>query len=224
MAQADKTLARAGAALLGVAGALIWAVARTTWVDVEYVDDLSGAGTAAVRGADWSTETVAVAVLLIAGMAAGFALRRVGRRVVGAIAALASAGVAVPAAQLLVRGADTERARAILTAGAEQSGAGTAGSGSGSGADTIAQWAEITSATVVPLGPALTLAGAAIGLVGGLLLVFRPGADSPRQNKYEKESVRREKVRSDLEQDPQSGRVLWDAISADIDPTDPAGR
>jgi len=28
-------------------------------------------------------------------------------------------------------------------------------------------------------------------------------------------------VREDLEEDPQSGRVLWDAISADIDPTDP---
>ena len=54
-----------------------------------------------------------------------------------------------------------------------------------------------------------------------MLLIARPGEDSPRQNKYEKETVRREKVREDLEEDPQSGRVLWDAISADIDPTDP---
>ena len=55
------------------------------------------------------------------------------------------------------------------------------------------------------------------------MLLARPGTDSPRQNKYEKETVRREKVREDLEEDPQSGRVLWDAISADIDPTDPRG-
>ena len=65
------------------------------------------------------------------------------------------------------------------------------------------------------------IAAALLGLAGGVLLVARPGEDSPRQNKYEKETVRREKVREDLEEDPQSGRVLWDAISADIDPTDP---
>ena len=64
-------------------------------------------------------------------------------------------------------------------------------------------------------------AAAVLGLAGGVLLIARPGEDSPRQNKYEKETVRREKVREDLEEDPQSGRVLWDAISADIDPTDP---
>ena len=55
------------------------------------------------------------------------------------------------------------------------------------------------------------------------MLLVRPGTDSPRQNKYEKETVRRERVREDLEEDPHSGRVLWDAISADIDPTDPRG-
>ena len=69
----------------------------------------------------------------------------------------------------------------------------------------------------------MALAAAVLGLAGGALLVARPGEDSPRQNKYEKETVRREKVREDLEEDPQSGRVLWDAISADIDPTDPRG-
>ena len=39
-------------------------------------------------------------------------------------------------------------------------------------------------------------------------------------NKYEQETVRREKIRDDLESQPDSGRVMWDALDADIDPTE----
>lgn len=209
-----KKAARAGAVLLGGAGALTWVASRLEWVSAQFSDDISGGGTAAVNGTDWSTETSAVAVLLLAGMAAAFALRRLGRRVVGGICAAASIGLAVPAVQLLVSGADAQRVRVLLTAGADQ--AQRANS-----APAMAEWAQITSVTTQPLGPALTLLAALLGLIGGFVLVLRPGTDSPRQHKYEKETVRREKVRADLEEDPQSGRVLWDAISADIDPTDP---
>lgn len=210
-----KGPARAGAALLGVSGALTWIASRLEWVSAQYSDDISGGGTTAVNGTDWSTETSAVAVLLLAGMVAAFALRRVGRRIVGGICAAASIGLAVPAARLLVSGADSERVRTLLTAGADQAQRSNS-------APAVAEWAEITSVTTQPLGPALTLLAAMLGVLGALVLLVRPGTDSPRQNKYEKETVRREKVRDDLEEDPQSGRVLWDAISADIDPTDPS--
>lgn len=212
----DKKAARAGAGTLGVAGVLTWAASRMDWVRADYLDDISGGGAASVNGTDWSTETTAVAVLLIAGMVAAFALRRFGRRVVGAICAVASVGLAVPAVQLFVSGADPERVHALLTAGADQA-------QQANSTPAIAEWADITSTAVQPLGPALTLLAALLGVIGGVVLISRPGTDSPRQNKYEKEAVRREKVREDLEEDPQSGRVLWDAISADIDPTDPRG-
>ena len=215
-AQPDKKAARKGAVALGAAGALTWISSRMDWVRAEFVDDISGGGEASVNGADWSTETGAIAVLLIAGMVAAFALRRLGRRVIGAICAAASVGLAVSAARLLVGGADPERVHALLTAGADEA-------QQGNSAPAIAQWADITSTTTQPFGPGLALLAAVLGLAGGALLVARPGEDSPRQNKYEKETVRREKVREDLEEDPQSGRVLWDAISADIDPTDPRG-
>ena len=104
----------------------------------------------------------------------------------------------------------------LLTAGADRT-------QQASSAPAIAEWAEITSVATQPLGPVLTLIAALLGVAGGLVLLVRPGTDSPRQNKYEKETVRRERVRADLEEDPNSGRVLWDAISADIDPTDPRG-
>ena len=213
-AKPDKKAARKGALAPGVAGALSWTSSRMAWVRAEFVDDISGGGEATVNGADWSTETGAIAVLLLAGMVAAFALRRLGRRVIGAICTAASVGLAVPAVRLLLGGADPERVHALLTAGADEA-------QQGNSAPAIAQWADITSATTIVAGPGLALAAALLGLAGGVLLVARPGEDSPRQNKYEKETVRREKVREDLEEDPQSGRVLWDAISADIDPTDP---
>lgn len=213
-AKPDKKAARKGALALGVAGALSWISSRMAWVRAEFVDDISGGGEATVNGADWSTETGAIAVLLLAGMVAAFALRRLGRRVIGAICTAASFGLAVPAVRLLLGGADPERVHALLTAGADEA-------QQGNSAPAIAQWADITSATTIVAGPGLALAAALLGLAGGVLLIARPGEDSPRQNKYEKETVRREKVREDLEEDPQSGRVLWDAISADIDPTDP---
>lgn len=213
-AKPDKKAAREGAITLGVAGALTWISSRMDWVRAEFVDDISGGGEASVNGADWSTETGAIAVLLLAGMVAALALRRLGRRVIGAICAAASIGLAVPAVRLLTGGADLARVHALLTAGADEA-------QQGNSAPAIAQWAEITSATTLVAGPGLALAAAVLGLLGGVLLIARPGEDSPRQNKYEKETVRREKVREDLEEDPQSGRVLWDAISADIDPTDP---
>lgn len=212
--QPDKRAARAGVALLGASGALTWFASRLDWVSARYTDDISGGGAAVLNGTEWSTETTAIAVLLLAGMVAAFALRRQGRRVVGGICAIASVGLALPAVQLLSAGADASRVHALLTSGADRA-------QQASSAPAIAEWAEITSVTTQPLGPALTLLAALLGAVGGLMLLARPGTDSPRQNKYEKETVRWEKVREDLEEDPQSGRVLWDAISADIDPTDP---
>lgn len=215
----DKRASRIGGVLIGISGAALWAFGRMPWIEAEYIDELSGNGSAAVRGNEWSTEITAVAILLLAGMVAVFALRRTGRRIVGGVSAIAALAAAVPAGLLLFDASSprTERIHTILTAGsdASQSGASSA---------ALAQWAEITSATVQPLGPVLTLLGCVLGVIGGIMLVARPGADAPRQNKYELETVRKEKVRTDLEEDPTSGRVLWDAISADIDPTDPSQR
>lgn len=213
----DKGVSRIGALCVGLSGALIWAFSRMVWINAEYTDDISGGGSAAVRGSEWSAETTAVAILLLAGMVAGFALRRTGRRIVGAVCAVASALALLAPVRLLAGGADNERIHTILTAGSDAS------QSAGSNA-ALAQWAEITSTTLAATGPVLTLLACLIGAVGGVLLAARPGTDAPRQNKYEKEAVRREKVRTDLEEDPESGRVLWDAISADIDPTDPAQR
>jgi len=53
------------------------------------------------------------------------------------------------------------------------------------------------------------------------LLVRRPGAvKKQKSSAYETPEVRRQRIAEDLEEDPQSGRVLWDALDAGVDPTD----
>lgn len=204
---------KTGALLLGVAGAVMWGFSRMDWVTAKYNDDLSGEGVATITGAEWSTEITAVAVLLLAGAIAAFALRKVGRRVIGGICALAAAAAVIPAAALLARGADHERIHAILTAGAEQAATDTSSA-------AIANWAEITAADVAVVGPVLTIVGCVLGVIGGAMLVVKPGEGAPKQHKYEKEAVRKETIRHDLKEEPDSGRVMWDALDADIDPTE----
>ena len=204
-----------GALLIGTGAALLGAFSRGMWVTATYTDELAGGGVAHIRGAEWSTETTAVALLLLVAAIGAFALRRTGRRLTAIIAALASLGAAVSPAQLLIRGADPDRVHALLTAGLD-----TAQTASTTQGPVVSEWAETTAADVATLFPLLSLAGCLIAFAGAVLVAARPGEDAPKQNKYEKEAVRRERLADDLETNPDSGRVMWDALDADIDPTD----
>ena len=189
---ADRGASRIGAAGIGVGGIIVAAFSRAPWMQVSYFDDRVGGGVRALSGAQWSTEASAVALLLLA----------------------AAVAAALSPLNLLVSGADPERVRALLTAGAEEAQAREG---------TISAMAEITSIQVNPAYLVLTLLGFLLAAAGGAVVAARPGVDSAKLNKYETEAVRRQKIGSDLEENPDSGRVLWDALDADIDPTDPAG-
>lgn len=204
-----------GALLIGIGAALLGAFSRGVWVTASYTDTLAGGGVANIRGAEWSTETTAVALLLFVAAIGAFALRRTGRRLTAIIAALASLGAAVSPAQLLIRGANPDRVHALLTAGLD-----TAQTASTSQGAVISEWAETTATDVATLLPLLSLLGCLVALAGAVVVIARPGEDAPKQNKYEKEAVRRERLADDLETSPDSGRVMWDALDADIDPTD----
>jgi uncharacterized membrane protein (TIGR02234 family) len=144
-------------------------------------------------------------MLLLAGSIAGFALRRVGRRMVGVISALAGIGVSWAPLGLLAGEPDPQRAHQLLSTGEEAK---------------IAAWAEIANLDVTSAGPALAMFGAAVALFGGVLLAMKPGTDSAKLNRYERKQDRAAKISRDLEAEPDSGRVMWDALDADIDPTD----
>lgn len=211
----EKGLGRVGALLIGVGALVLWLASRATWMTVHYEDDRTGSGTVDVNGATWSTEVTAVVLLLLAAAVAGLALRRWGRRIVGVIGAVAALGVVIPPLSLLIGSPSAERAKALLTYGGEET---TIGSTTGQAA--IPEWATISAIDVASLAPVAAVVGALLAAAGAVLLAFRPGKDSATVNKYEKASQRREKIEQDLEAEPDSGRVLWDAIDADVDPTD----
>ncbi|MDK8449603.1 TIGR02234 family membrane protein [Corynebacterium mastitidis] len=217
-ASASRRPGRVAALGLALAGAVEWASSRMTWIGVEAFDDKSGAATASVTGGTWSKELTAVALLLCAGCVAGLALRRVGRRAVGAVCAAAGAALAWVPVQALVRGVDAQRVHSLLSSTPE-GGAGTATGGHGAAAG-LSEWAEISAVTIHSAGPALSVAGASLALLAGLVLALRPGADAATMNRYERKESRDQRLRHDLEAAPDSGRVLWDALDADIDPTE----
>lgn len=210
-ARAGRGPSRIGAALVAAGGLIVAVFTRLSWMTATYFDDRAGGGEAEISGALWSTEASAVSVLLLVAAIAALALRRLGRRLVGVVAALAAAAAAVAPLSLLVQGPDEGRAHTILTAGYEDL---------QSRSDAIPSWAEITGLDVNVVNPALMLLGCLLALVGAVLIVLRPGTDSAKLNKYERETVRREKIGRDLSASPDSGRVMWDALEADLDPTD----
>ncbi|WP_165164114.1 TIGR02234 family membrane protein [Corynebacterium qintianiae] len=209
----DKGLSRLGAAGLGLGGVTVALFSRAPWMHVSYFDDRVGGGVRDLSGAQWSTEVSAVSLLLVAAAIAVLALRRLPRRVIGAICALAAAVAVVSPMTLLTGGADPERVRVLLTAGAEDVQAR---------AGSISGMAELTSVELNSANLALTTLGFALAIAGGAAVALRPGRDSAKLNKYETEAVRKQKIGSDLQENPDSGRVLWDALDADLDPTDPS--
>ncbi|MDO4685146.1 MAG: TIGR02234 family membrane protein [Corynebacterium sp.] len=203
---------RIAAVLIGVGGALLWGVSRLTWLTVHVFDDKSGESTQELVGAVWSTELTALAFVLLAAMVAGLVLRRTARRIVGVIAAFAAIGASWQPLNLLAGTPDLVRAKNILASGAATENSQTP--------VLISQWAEVTDASVSMLGPVLAFLACAAALFGGVLLAVRPGEDTVKANAYERSQSRKERLEQDLSEAPDSGRVLWDALDADVDPTD----
>lgn len=207
----EKKKARIGALLLALGGVLLLLSARMTWLEVAVFDDKSGSALIEMVGSAWSTETTALALVLLAGAVAALALRRLGRRTVAILSALAAIGASWAPLSLLAGEPDPERAHSLLTAGAASQRANDPVS--------ISQWAVIDGISVSTAGPVLAMVACAIALFGAVLIAVRPGTDGAKMNKYERAEARREKLTQDLESDPDSGRVMWDALDEDIDPT-----
>ncbi|MDO4632173.1 MAG: TIGR02234 family membrane protein [Corynebacterium sp.] len=198
--------------LIGAGALMLWISSRLTWMTVAAADDKAGDKTVPLIGATWSTELMAVIILLAAGFLGIFMLRRVGRRIVGTLAAIVAAAGSWFALQVLLGGMpDPQRALSILSAG-------TANSPDKGAA--LSPWAQITDITVSPFPIILAIIGAALALMGGVIVAAHPGTDKPRKTQYERKQQREARIEEELETDPDSGRVLWDAIDADIDPTD----
>ncbi|MEJ5927400.1 TIGR02234 family membrane protein [Corynebacterium sp. H128] len=197
--------------LLALGAAVVWASSRLTWLSVAAFDDKSGEAVHNLPGAVWSTEMTAVALVLVAAVVATLVLRRIARRIVAAIAGLAAIGASWHPLQLLTTEPDPQRVKDLLTSGAA--------SQQQNKPIIITDWAELTNIQVQHLGPALALLGCALALVAAVLLVMKPGEDGVRRNAYETKRAREERLEADLAEDPDSPRLMWDALDADVDPT-----
>lgn len=210
----DRRTARIGALLLAAGAAGLWVSSRMAWLTVDVDDELSGPATYELAGGVWSTETTAVALVLTVAAVAALALRRLGRRITGIIAALAAVGVSITPLTTLLGDSDYERAHNLLSTGALSQRANDPVS--------IASWAQVTDMSTHAAGPVVALLAAAVAVFGGVLVATNPGTDGATMNKYERQTQRRERLAEDLQNSPDSGRVMWDALDDDIDPTDPA--
>lgn len=204
---------RLGPLLIAVGAIVLWLSSRATWVVAASEDDKTGSAANDIIGSAWSLEIMALTLVLVAGAVAGLALRRIGRRVVGIICALAAAASAWTPVNLLTAGADAERAQKILQ--------GASANKNAVDSAQISKWATVISTEVHAWGPILALAGAAIALFGAVMLARNPGEDKVKaSSKYETPAARQAKLEEDLETSSDSGRVMWDALDSDIDPTD----
>ncbi|WP_448852469.1 TIGR02234 family membrane protein [Corynebacterium sp. 335C] len=201
-------------ALVAVSAVGIWLASRGTWLTVRTADDKAGESVIDMVGATWAPETTALVLTMLAGVAATLILGSVGRRVVGVLAAIVAAGASWSPLQLLTSGADPQRALDLLTAGQASQRA--------SDPVTVTDWATVADLQTHGLMPGLAIAAAALGVLGGVLLAVRPGGGAARRRAgaYETPEVRRSRVREDLKEEPTSGRVMWDALDAGVDPTD----
>lgn len=191
--------------LLAVGAILLGIAAWTQWFTVVGSDDLAGGSSLTVSGGTWSKELVAVALALGAGCLASLTLRKTARRIVGTLAAVIAAIGVWPGLSVFTGVPDKARMEQLLTARAND------------GSQALHSWATVTEIHTHGFGPALCVMGCGIALLGGVLLALRPGEDHVG-DKYQRSTS--EDVVQEMAEAPDSGRVMWDALDADIDPTD----
>ncbi|MDY3127645.1 MAG: TIGR02234 family membrane protein [Corynebacterium sp.] len=203
---------RVGTLLIGLAAIGLWFSSRMTWVSADIVDELAGEQTAQLHGSFWSLELMGLTLVLGAATIAGLALRRRARQLIGGIALVVGAAAGWSPLELLVAGAENARAQELLRHADANSNAVLNLS--------ISSWAQVAGTHVHAVGPIVGVLASAVAVFGGVLLLVQPGTDKPRSHKYETTAFRNDELTQDLDDSPESGRIMWDALDADIDPTD----
>ena len=183
-----------------------------TWLTASVVDDKTGESTEQIIGRVWDAAGTPLALAMLAAMILSFALAPMARRVLGGISAALAAIAGFAAVMLLGGDPDLDRAQQLLTTGAATQ--------KSTDPVQISDWATVVDASVHTFPVVLALLAAACGVVGGVLLAMKPGEARQGHSRYETPEARREGVVEDLNEEPGSGRVLWDALDAGVDPTD----
>lgn len=198
--------------LLVVAAACLWGASRMTWVSVTSSDGLGESRTDDLVGSTWAA-AAPLALVLVAAVAASFAVRGWASRVLALLIAVVAIAAAIPAVRLLAAGASDSEAAALAELPAR---------------------AEVTMTTASTLPALITLAGALCAFAAAALSIRKSFGPQVLSSKYAAPAVRRDEVArraagttsavgAQDEGEDLTERMMWDALDAGEDPTDESG-
>ncbi|WP_455901868.1 TIGR02234 family membrane protein [Rhodococcus gordoniae] len=191
------------ALLLGLGAALLWASGRMTWVTAVSSDGLGIDRVDDLEGGRWAAALTPLALVLLAAVAAVFAVRGFALRLVSVVVAIVAVAAAVPAVRLLTGDPDPETAAGVAA---------------------LPDRAEVTGIETYPPPAILVIVGAVAVLAAAVTLWRTPREQAGLSSKYDAPAARREAAARRAESDePLSERGLWDALDAGEDPTDDGG-
>ncbi|MDN5759517.1 MAG: TIGR02234 family membrane protein [Tomitella sp.] len=195
-------------AVLLLLGALaVWWSSRMVWVDYTYENGLLPPVEDTIDGSGWATELTPLALVLLAGIAAMFAVRGWAQRIVGALVAAAGAGVLARSIVALTSAIDPADIVRI---------------------DELRAGAVVTASHAHPGAVILAIVGGLLAAAAGFVLIARPRPRQVLPSKYETPAARRDSVTramaamsEDSTDDDMTQRLIWEALDAGTDPTDP---
>ncbi len=195
--------------LLALGAVALWASSRATWVRVVSSDGLGEPRAESLPGGTWAAATTPLALVLVAAIAATFAVRGRWTLLVAAVVVLVAVAAAVPAVSLMATTVDVGRAAALAE---------------------LPYRAEVLSADASRWPAALATLGSLMALIGAVTIARAAGSTRGLSSRYDAPAVRRERAGheavaaapTDAADDADvSERALWDALDAGQDPTAP---
>lgn len=199
---------RTAQVVLVLASISLYFLANIRWFEVFATDEFSGDQHLEVSGATVFAALQILPWVFMAGAIATIALRGLWRRLVSVVVVLIAAAALWIPVQVLVAGPEVTQFQQILT------------TSSSDDAPLLQSWAQVEEVAVITWPVCLVALALAAILVSAVVLGLQRGANAANSSKYATPQSRREALEADLEQDADSGRVLWEALDADIDPTD----
>ncbi|GAA4817402.1 Trp biosynthesis-associated membrane protein [Tomitella cavernea] len=206
------------AGLLALGALATWAAGRMDWVGYTYENGLQPPVDGSFDGAAWASELTPLALVLLAGIAAMFAVRGWAQRVIGLIVAAAGATIVVRSAMALTSAADPAE---VVRLGELRAGA------------------VVTAAQTHPGPIVLAIVGGVLAAAAGLLMVLRPRPRRELPSKYETPAARRDSVAKAMAarrgrtagtagggaagaaaDDDLTQRLMWEALDSGADPTE----
>lgn len=175
------------AVLLALAALAVWSASRMPWVGYTSEDGLQPPQEASIDGADWASELTPLAVVLLAGIAAMFAVRGWGQRVVGLLVAAAGAGVLARSVVVLTSAVDPAKITRI---------------------EELRASVTITATAPHAGGAVLAAAGGLAAVAAGLILIMRPRPRQKLPSKYVTPAARRDSVERALAERAQARRTV----------------